>query len=67
MAVTRVRTRQDTLTYTSDTSLAECFQSAIPDVTDYTNRNFLIINSGTRTAPDGIGQQLQIVFKKENE
>lgn len=66
MAVTRVRTRQDTLTYTSDTSLAECFQSAIPDVTDYTNRAFLIINSSSRLSGDG-QQQLQIVFRKENE
>jgi hypothetical protein len=65
MAVVTQKNRVDTLTYTSDVSLAECFQAAIADVTDYTNRNFLIVNSGSRL--DGEGrQQLQIAFRKEN-
>jgi hypothetical protein len=55
------------LTFTSDVSVAECFQAAIADVTDYTNRNFLIINSAAGTAPDGTSKQLQITFRKENE
>lgn len=65
MTVSTLKTRVDTLTYTSDVSLAECFQAAIADVTDYTTRNFLIVNSGSRL--DGEGhQQLQIVFRREN-
>lgn len=65
MAVTSSKNRVDTIIYTSDVSLAECFQAAIADVTDYTNRNFLIVNSGSRL--DGEGhQQLQIVFRREN-
>lgn len=46
--------------------LNECFQSALADITDYTGRQWLIVNSTTDVNnPDG--PKLTLVFQKENE